>query len=1031
MSALDRYGVLAMMLAFGVLASPTVSAVTVLTVDKSGDDVILTWTGTGTVYDGARATDAAFTSVTTQFVGFGGTSHTYDGAVSSSRTLEFFDVTDEVGDNRGGTWNGGTLPPLSPVADPSDPSTNLGDLFIGSTGVIRGSGFSSIPEANSVCFEGGVCTPAISSSATEIQFITPPGAFSGPVTVTVGDRSSDPAEATVLLEDPATGWDEVTSIGFSRQDQSYWMVAVPTGGAGSDQSVFRVYFDTVSGTWQREARGGGVSGFSFFCSKQTTDGGDIFCSEGVFGPLVKTYVAQTTNPASNLTSCMDFMPSQPEYFIRTTAAAVDANVTGTRQSAIYVGLWDFGSGGAEPSLGRIIKKLSADCTTVLDENYGNFLPSDPIPDGISLTVDPVNGDLYYATYQDIRRITPSETFEIVKTGFSFIESIAVSREGPNDPGVLLVTDTSTGLVSAVPLDNPSASFTVAVPSLDAAGFGAQVSGGSWVPTNANRTVMVRTDGNTTVIEPHPLVDVTLSGPFRVRISSPKTAAEEPMPFGQSLMRPSRFGDTSFSRAVARLEYRDGLDRFTCAATGDPGVGSAYDPAPADPALCNKPRAMTAGDCENFDALVASGPGSFASGGALSSCKTCGSAVNPCTWEFNITNRYAGDDYKVYFSNAATSERFMATSDVYTSWKHVHIERERMCNVGAVLFDDYGATGLCGGAGQPVCCGTGGQLPCNQIRVYDFSNVANGHSVVVFDEENPYETADYTRTVTAAPVNNGDGTVTLTLDSPLPQSYRASDEHLPAALPHVPDFANGHSGGVCVDSGGFVEADLSDLRQGLEPACVDYHVPAYGLDGSGTVPTLPTTFFDLASRPCVTFRFSRVWNSTAVDSGTLACPGPDAPANGIVPSNVLHTIPAFDTLNNVAGFANFAGAFFYILDTQIGQDCAANSSGCAGGDLDATRRWTVAHESGHHFEVNKCSSGGHDTRDAWCGAPGGSCVIAPATHQGCLMNAGISTPDLDMRADGVDHFCKEDLVLGDPTCVGTPREGAIRTLEDPQ
>ncbi len=42
---------------------------------------------------------------------------------------------------------------------------------------------------------------------------------------------------------------------------------------------------------------------------------------------------------------------------------------------------------------------------------------------------------------------------------------------------------------------------------------------------------------------------------------------------------------------------------------------------------------------------------------------------------------------------------------------------------------------------------------------------------------------------------------------------------------------------------------------------------------------------------------------------------------------------------------------------------------------------------------------------------------------------------DQRKDGVDWFCKEDLLLGDPTCTswepGQPRPGAVRTTADPK
>ena len=61
------------------------------------------------------------------------------------------------------------------------------------------------------------------------------------------------------------------------------------------------------------------------------------------------------------------------------------------------------------------------------------------------------------------------------------------------------------------------------------------------------------------------------------------------------------------------------------------------------------------------------------------------------------------------------------------------------------------------------------------------------------------------------------------------------------------------------------------------------------------------------------------------------------------------------------------------------------------------------------------------------------MVAPASDQNCAMviSDPPTVPELDMQADGTDHFCEEDLSLGDPNCGGVPREGAIRTWEDPQ
>lgn len=256
-------------LAFGARASTT------LMVSKSGNDVVLSWASSGAVFSGARATDGPFANTTTFFTGFGGTSYTYVGALANSQQLEFFDITDETESNRGGSWNGGVLPPLPPVINTGG-ATNIGSLFIGSTGTIDGSGFSIVPGNNMVCFKGGVCSPATSASPTQIQFTTPPGALSGPITVTVGTRISAAANATVTIEDPATGW-LIRTIGFSRQDRSYWMA----GSSAAVNSLYRVYYDAATTKkWLREDRGGPASGSLLFCSTKTDRTGRLFCVPG-------------------------------------------------------------------------------------------------------------------------------------------------------------------------------------------------------------------------------------------------------------------------------------------------------------------------------------------------------------------------------------------------------------------------------------------------------------------------------------------------------------------------------------------------------------------------------------------------------------------------------------------------------------------------------------------------------------------------------------------------------------------------------
>jgi len=1007
-------------------------AATTLAVNKSGSDIVLSWTSTGAVFGGAGATDGPFANTTTFFVGFGGASYTYTGALANTRQLEFFDVSDETEFNRGGNWNGGVLPPPPPAISTGG-ATNIGTLFVGSTGTIDGNGFSTVPGNNSVCFKGGVCTQATTASSTQIQFITPPGALSGPVTVSVGNRTSAPENATVTLEDPATGW-LIRTIGFSRQDKSYWMA----GTSAAVNSLYRVYYDSLTGKWLRENRGGAFSSEVLFCSTQTTRLGQLACG---FGTVTitgggGTRIAQTS-PPTNLAACINLGGIGNSTNVR--GAAADPNPGAAAGRDVF-----YFAHADTTALSFRVKKVASDCSTILDTDYGNTNWNGTWNAIVGMAVDPVNGDLYIATGTSIQRITTSETVQVVKTGFTSINGLDVIRGGASDPGVLLVADGGTSnTVKAVPLDNTAATpITVATASaLRAAAFGASVSGGTWLSSNVNRVVVLHNNGNSGAVEPlrpYPLVDVTPLGPFRIRISSPLSTEQAPP--GQTRVRPSDHNDTSYSQATTELRYQDGLSRNTCAWIGDPGQGlPQYDPNPGTPANCHKPRSIAAGACDNQADLVVGGAGSFTEAGSpLQSCKTCGGAGLPCQWEFRISNRFAGDNYKVYYAFDSAATEFPATSDVYTAWKHIHFERERMCSVGGILFRDYGATGECGGGGQPACCGIGTEPPCNQVVVYDPTNVQQGQTIVVFDEVNSYETAGFTRAVTAV-ANNGNGSVTLTLDSALPKSYRASQAD-PSAVPPVPDFRNYHSGGVCVPSGGFQEADLSNLRQGYDDAAVDYHVPTYGLQGAGSVPRLWPAFFDLQNRSCASRRFSQVWYSKFSDAGSIGgCP--DGPADPSFENNVFQVIPTSDTstAGGPAAFTAFEASFTYLYDDQIADNCNASTGNCGAGELPALRNWTVAHEVGHQFLVNACTNVntpnfGHDGRDAWCGGSGGMCLVSPATDQDCIMNTSVppSTSQLDMQVDGTDHFCVEDLLLGDPNCPAvSPRQGAIRTVEDPQ
>jgi len=439
---------------------------------------------------------------------------------------------------------------------------------------------------------------------------------------------------------------------------------------------------------------------------------------------------------------------------------------------------------------------------------------------------------------------------------------------------------------------------------------------------------------------------------------------------------------------------------------------------------------------------------------------CGSSQNPCSWQFRITDRYAGDNYKVYFAFDQTAKRFAATSDLYTAWKHLHVERERMCAKGksGLLFQSYGAVhqpGECGGDGQPPCCGTPGQpdccgpdppaTPCDQILLFDWAdNISDGDEIVVFDERegNTFEEITDTRLVDGDPTSNGNGSITVTLKMPWPNSVFAADRGPVTG----PIFTNGHSGGACVPTGGFVEADTSGMMGTFGNGLIDFHVPVYGLEGSGTVPFYsPIDFGTSQWRKCEPHRFSQIWFQEDQAAGTPIACGDGTFYAAIEPNNYIHVIGASRGPSATLGYTSSAVTTSYVYIDNI-VDCCNGELGCSPptGGCDTMEqenyiREVTSHEVGHLFDVNACVAAippniAHDLREAWCGGDGGTgtCLNPIYMTQECIMNSLTETKGADMLADGIDHFCSDDLATGDPhpTCNEMPLKGAMRATEDP-
>jgi len=390
----------------------------------------------------------------------------------------------------------------------------------------------------------------------------------------------------------------------------------------------------------------------------------------------------------------------------------------------------------------------------------------------------------------------------------------------------------------------------------------------------------------------------------------------------------------------------------------------------------------------------------------------------------------------------------AWSTVFTAWKRVYVERAKMFRRGGVLARSYGPREpgcggpdepecpFCGHDDYPPCCGTDGQLPCDQIEVYDWDNVSGGVVVCVFDEINTYpDNAEYRILTGIQPSSGFDGEI-LTLDEPLHQDYRAATTH---ATEDQPIFRNLHSAGIGVVTGCELASDqINGLyscfyevdMQGIERPFNDAFVEVMALrDGMSTVPYLPPDFFNtgwLSEHHGPLDSFSRTWFAHwSVDPGDeFSC----------APNNYFHLLGGTKASDRL-GLTHAGSNTSFVLTQGIGL-----VSPVTGGPFEHAVQTVTNHEIGHQFNVNPCVCNMHDLRDAWCAATD-SCGDPGLSHTvRCIMNLDIDT-DAN-REDGVEHFCTQDLLHGGPGCSDLQcsehdirtypaGSGAIRTALEPE
>ena len=385
----------------------------------------------------------------------------------------------------------------------------------------------------------------------------------------------------------------------------------------------------------------------------------------------------------------------------------------------------------------------------------------------------------------------------------------------------------------------------------------------------------------------------------------------------------------------------------------------------------------------------------------------------------IPDDVSGENFQVEISkvNPATSQvypnRVLTLSPVFTSWKRVFVERDRMFRGGGVLAEDYIPEEDCGTPANPICdcvadptadcCNGIGPVFCNQIVAYEWQNAAADDQVAVFDTHHSYENGGETRRITfVAPAADSHGLLYVTLDQGLAQGYLSSSRQEPAPpATYEPDFQNHESAGYGVISACdassnqinasdscFYKADLRRVEQAYNDAFVEVFAPR---DGMGAVPYVSQGSGVLdATNVIVSGHFSRIWFKQFI------------PANGDEPEAVAHN---YFHMTGIASNLSTASGWSWAEYDMI--MIATGWIYDVWGEFPEYVRQAAAHELGHMFRVNpiSCDPDNHDDNFAWCGGEGGDCAVAPLTHERCVMYENKSDPEwFALIQNDVNRFC---------------------------
>jgi len=542
------------------------------------------------------------------------------------------------------------------------------------------------------------------------------------------------------------------------------------------------------------------------------------------------------------------------------------------------------------------------------------------------------GNLYVSSTTALYRILPQEAgVELVASGFTAASGIDLSE----DTGItmLLVADEATGAIWLV--DGETGDKELVGSGLSApvgVAFSGDIATGALFYDVAEPTRIVRL--------PDPRVEFIDTKDVRILLSK----------HGRSDSYPSRQMDDG--QIAVPVKVTDKIDPagttvyFRVVDPKDPSKylsGQQGDNLPSSPAGTITPSAVVAAD---------------------------GTATAVLTVDPN----HSGNNYRVEVSlKPPPNFKRVDRSPIYTSWRRLYIEHDRMYKQGEFLTQTSGA-------GQP-----------NPARVFVASSAifAVGDEVHVLAGDDPStpvgsETSEGEIGIVAAV---GPGFVDLQV--PLTLTYR-EPESLPSP-PHPFSFIARRAGGT-YDA----QPSVSDLAIAFDDAFTEWFLlPDDGFlphwpDAESGVPTVPEDFIDArsiwffrnADRPNIT-PFPNHVHLVSAAQREVTPPQPGA-VYGLTSATNSGPIPA----------SNWSWIFSGTIALQ------------APTNIDNVTDHITAHELGHQLNVNPGTPEGHDQEPAWGAA--GSCQTSNPVHC-CLMfattapntsgipklHAGLSAPSHDL------------------------------------